>query len=53
MMSGVMNYDPAAPGLLSLAEARGGFLAGGDSPRNYLERCLETISGREDRGRED
>ena len=41
------HYDPAAPGLLSFAAAREAFLAGDDSPSDYLERCLETISGRE------
>jgi len=47
-MSSCTTYDPSAPGLLSFAKAREGFLDGSDRPRNYLERCLETISQRED-----
>ncbi len=47
-MSGRRDYDPKAPGLLSFAKAREAFLSGADNPRNYLERCLETVSHREE-----
>ncbi len=40
-------YDPRATQLLCFAEARTSFLDGGDHPRAYLERCLETIEALE------
>ena len=41
------DYDPRSVKLLCFAEARRAFLDGGDDPRAYLERCLETIEARE------
>lgn len=40
-------YDPACPDLLCYASAVPSFLDGSDTPRAYLERCLETIDARE------
>src|SRR5690606_28911192 len=41
------GYDPRTARFLSFARARRDFLDGRDSPRAYLERCLETIAARE------
>ena len=38
-----MKYDPKASPILRFHEAIAGFLSGDDTPRAYLERCLETI----------
>ena len=43
----IRDYDPRAPGLLTWHDARPGFHEGTDTPRAYLERCLETIAIRE------
>ena len=40
------SYDPSARRLTFLEAARR-FKEGGDTPRTYLERCLETIASRE------
>ena len=45
---GLAGYDPATWRLLKFHDAIPGFLAGSDTPRNYLERCLEAIEARED-----
>ena len=39
-----MPYDPRTAHYLSFAEARADFAAGRDTPRAYLERCLEAIA---------
>ena len=44
-MSG--SYDPAAFRPLSFHVARPGFQEGADTPRAFLERCLEVIAARE------
>ena len=41
------TYDPKAPGLRTWHDAIPRFLDGVDTPRAYLERCLETIEARE------
>ena len=41
---GIGAYDPKTYQLLSFHDQREKFLTGEDTPRNYLERCLETIS---------
>ncbi len=41
------TYDPKAPGLRTWHDAVPRFLAGADTPRAYLERCLEAIEARE------
>ena len=38
-----MAYAPHTARYLSFAEAKPRFADGGDTPRAYLERCLETI----------
>ena len=43
----VISYDPKTNRLLSFYDAVPGFLEGGDTPRAYLERCIETIEARE------
>ena len=40
-------YDPRSPGLRTFHDAVPAFLDGSDTPRDYLERCLETIEARE------
>lgn len=42
-----MSYRPGTSHYLSWAAARRGFAAGTDTPRAFLERCLETIAVRE------
>lgn len=42
-----MTYDPATARFASFAEAREGFPAK-DSPRDFLERCLEALDAREE-----
>jgi Asp-tRNA(Asn)/Glu-tRNA(Gln) amidotransferase A subunit family amidase len=42
-----MHYDPRSPGLLAFHDAIPAFVAGDDTPRAYLERCIETIEARE------
>lgn len=39
-----MAYDPQTARYLCFAETRAAFAAGNDTPRAYLERCLETIA---------
>lgn len=41
------DYDPDTTQLLSFHDARENFVRGDDTPRAYLERCLETIARRE------
>ena len=41
------RYSPRDYAPLRWHDATGGFAAGDDSPRAYLERCLETIAARE------
>ena len=41
------SYDPASCRLRTFHDARPAFLDGSDTPRAYLERCLETIDTRE------
>lgn len=41
------GYDPRSTILLSFQAALAGFADGSDSPRAYVERCLETIAARE------
>ena len=40
-------YDPRTVTLLSFSDAVPGFADGTDTPRAYLERCIETIEARE------
>lgn len=42
-----MSYSPRAFRALTFHDATAAFAAGTDSPRAYLERCLETIAARE------
>jgi len=42
-----LNYDPNASPMLRFHETIAAFLDGGDTPRAYLERCLETIEALE------
>jgi Asp-tRNA(Asn)/Glu-tRNA(Gln) amidotransferase A subunit family amidase len=42
-----MTYDPSSTKLLTFHDKVPAFLDGGDTPRAYLERCLETIEARE------
>ncbi len=42
-------YDPRTTRLLAFHEARATFAAGRDTPRAYLERCIETIEALEPR----
>jgi len=42
-----MTYDPRSATFRSFHAARRGFAAGTDSPRAFLERCLERIAERE------
>jgi len=42
-----MPYDPRTARYLCFAEARTAFAAGSDTPRAFLERCLETIGALE------
>ena len=42
-----MAYDPRAARYLCFAETRGAFATGEDTPRAYLERCLEQIAALE------
>lgn len=42
-----MTYDPRRARYLCFAEARAAFAQGGDTPRAYLERCLEQVAARE------
>ena len=41
------NYDPASYRMRTFLDGRDSFLEGSDSPRDYLERCLECIDSRE------
>jgi Asp-tRNA(Asn)/Glu-tRNA(Gln) amidotransferase A subunit family amidase len=41
------NYDPKTFKALEFHTARAAFESGTDTPRAYLERCLETVSARE------
>ena len=40
-------YDPKTVTLLSFSDAVPAFADGSDTPRGYLERCIETIEARE------
>lgn len=42
-----MPYDPATAAFCSFAAARRGFAAGTDSPRAFLDRCMEVVEARE------
>jgi len=42
-----MAYDPRNARYLCFAEARAAFAAGSDTPRAFLERCLETMAALE------
>lgn len=42
-----MAYDPRSAGYLCFAEARAAFAGGSDTPRAFLERCLETVAALE------
>jgi Asp-tRNA(Asn)/Glu-tRNA(Gln) amidotransferase A subunit family amidase len=42
-----MSYDPTTTHYLSFADARRSFSSGTDTPRAYLERCLERIAEQE------
>jgi Asp-tRNA(Asn)/Glu-tRNA(Gln) amidotransferase A subunit family amidase len=42
-----MTYDPRNANLRSFHDAVPGFVEGADTPRAYLERCIETIEARE------
>ena len=41
------NYDPATYRMRTFLDVRDSFLEGSDSPRDYLERCMECIDSRE------
>ena len=41
------TYDPKTVELCSFFDAVPGFLGGNDTPRDYLERCVEIITVRE------
>jgi Asp-tRNA(Asn)/Glu-tRNA(Gln) amidotransferase A subunit family amidase len=41
------EYDPARAGLLTFHDAAARFRDGSDTPRAYLERCLEAVAARE------
>ena len=41
------SYDPKTVKLLSFSDAVPAFVDGSDTPRAYLERCIETIAARE------
>jgi Asp-tRNA(Asn)/Glu-tRNA(Gln) amidotransferase A subunit family amidase len=45
--SSTPEYDPKSPPLLRFCDRVASFLDGSDTPRDYLERCLETIAERE------
>ena len=42
-----IKYDPSSSKLLTFYDKVPSFVDGSDTPRAYLERCLETIEGRE------
>ena len=44
---GLAPYDPRTVPMLSFVAATPKFRDGSDTPRDYLERCLETITVRE------
>ncbi len=46
-MGGSIHYDPARFRALTWFDATNAFTDGSDSPRRYLERCLETVDARE------
>jgi Asp-tRNA(Asn)/Glu-tRNA(Gln) amidotransferase A subunit family amidase len=41
------SYDPRTPPLRTFFDARAHFIDGSDTPRDYLERCLQVIDERE------
>ena len=43
----IRNYDPATYRMRTFLDVRDSFFEGSDSPRDYLERCLECIDSRE------
>ena len=42
-----MSYDPKSANLVSFQATRPAFVAGSDTPRAFVERCIETIEARE------
>jgi Asp-tRNA(Asn)/Glu-tRNA(Gln) amidotransferase A subunit family amidase len=44
---GMNAYEPKAPGFTPFTSQIPAFLDGSDSPRDYLERCIEAIGARE------
>jgi Asp-tRNA(Asn)/Glu-tRNA(Gln) amidotransferase A subunit family amidase len=42
-----LRYDPKSASYLSFAAAKRAFAAGSDTPRAFLERCIEQIERRE------
>ena len=46
-MTPARSYDPRSFKALTFHDATARFRAGSDTPRAYLERCLETIAARE------
>jgi len=44
---GIGSYEPTSCRLRTFHDARPAFIDGSDTPRAYLERCLETIDARE------
>jgi len=46
-VSGIAPYDPKTVNLLSFHDHVAAFESGADTPRAYLERCLETIEARD------
>lgn len=46
-VSQTLEYDPKSPPLLQFCDRIAAFADGSDTPRAYLERCLETIARRE------
>jgi hypothetical protein len=43
----MVSYDPSSADLLTFHDKIPAFLDGSDTPRAYLERCLEIIEARE------
>ena len=46
-MSASLGYDPREFKALTFHDATAAFSDGADTPRAYLERCLETVAARE------
>jgi len=47
LSASVTNYDVEQSALMTFQDARDAFIAGTDTPRAYLERCLAVIEARE------